>query len=175
MTSAESTLLGILIGALFSWVGSTLSSRTQWQREKWRHQTDRRSDLYQDMFMRTRRLIRLQKLHNMTERTRPTPDEVIELDRWTARVELFASREVDALWDAWFNVHMEGWEILRTKLESLEDRRRYAEHGRRRQAAHAALVDQMRRELEGKPVWKPKRRRLGRAGLTAGTRPELDG
>jgi hypothetical protein len=165
MTSAESTLIGIVIGAALSWLGNMLSSRTQWQREKWRHQTDRRSDLYQDMFIRTRHLLRLQSHHNLPDRPPPpTPEEVEELDRWTARVELFASSEVDTLWDAWFTIHMEGWEIHRTALKSLEDRRRYAEHGERRDAAHAALVDQMRRELEGKPVWKPKPRRLGRPG-----------
>ncbi|MBR7832466.1 hypothetical protein KDL01_04310 [Actinospica durhamensis] len=147
MTSAESTLLGIVIGAALAWLGNVLSSRAQWRREEQRRLAERRTELYQDMFVRTRYLVRVQKLHGIEPHPEATPEAVAELDRWSARVSLFASTKVSMLWDIWFTIHMQGWEIHRTKLETLEDRRRYAAHGTRREQAHEAIVDQMRREI----------------------------
>lgn len=153
MTSAESTLLGIVIGAALAWLGNVLNSRSQWRREEHRRRRERYAELYQDMHMRMSRLRRLQLLHGLAEPPPdPTPQEIIEHDRWLARVELFASPEVSKLWDTWFEIHMEGWEIRRTAT-SPAVHERLEEQIARRDEARDILFEQMRAELEGKASW----------------------
>ena len=41
ITSAESTLLGIVIGTALAWLGNVLNSRAQWQRDERRSRADR--------------------------------------------------------------------------------------------------------------------------------------
>lgn len=152
LTTLESGLL-VALGALLTWLTGTISSQTQWRREEQRQQRERRAELYQDMFMRTRRLLRVQRTYFEDpddEVHEPTREEIVEVDKWTARVELFASPEVDALWDDWFSIHQEVWDILMLGVKTAADRKRYADEKSRREAAFADLVDQMRKELESR-------------------------
>jgi hypothetical protein len=57
MTSAESTLLGVVIGAALTWLLNVSNSRAQWLREDRRQQAERRMKLYQDMLAMTSKMV----------------------------------------------------------------------------------------------------------------------
>lgn len=95
--------LPVTLRALLTWLTGPLSSRAQ-RREERRLQRERRAELYEDMFNRTRHLIRVQSQPSIPA-PRPTQEQIIEPDGWTARVALFASPEVSELWDVWLAVH----------------------------------------------------------------------
>lgn len=115
MTSAESALLGIVIGAALAWLGGMLNSRLQWQREQRRRQAERRAELYQDMLAEQGRLVRAYErtraegMEHMPGARFPDEESADREARYKARGELFASPKVRDLWEAWLDVFTEVW------------------------------------------------------------------
>jgi len=177
MTSAESTLLGIVIGAALTWLSNALTNHSQWRREEWRTQRERRAELYQDMDMRAAHLTRVHRMLEIPGQrpAAPTPEEIVEHDRWFTRVAFFASPDVDRLWTEWFNIQMESLEVRRSAAtDDPQARQRYLDLLEKRGAARTALVTQMRNELETKPGWRPLQALRGRGRSQVPSRQIVD-
>lgn len=107
MTSAESTLLGIIIGAALAWLGNVFSSRAQWRREEMRHLRDRRAELYIDTLTRLDRLERTQFRSHPEGRPGGQPIGILDeqgledFSPWEARIMIYASADVKDLFSNW--------------------------------------------------------------------------
>ena len=146
MTSAESTLLGIVIGAALTWLNTALNNRTQWKRENRRRHAERCAELYQDMRYEQDRMVRDERLiHDEGRGTRPPeprfPDEAWadRTARQKARVDLHASPAVRSLFAKWLDVFEQGSKVGPESFGSWD---------RDIDAASSALLEQMRKELE---------------------------
>jgi hypothetical protein len=128
MTSLENTLAGVGIGALLTWLSSWVQSRLQWTQEEKRRTIDRRTTLYLDMLIRMDEMFRGQQQYIRSgdqPMGDPRDDDEYE-ERHTsydARVELFGSAKVNALWSAWRTLHSERWGLVFHGYDQgLEDR-----------------------------------------------------
>ena len=163
MTSAESTLLGIVVGAFLTWLLGRSAAHSQWRREERRRQADRRAELYEDMLVeqdRVSRQVGLLLSGRLDTSRYPTEDELGLSARWTARVALFASPEVKDLWKRWHVILGERADLEEKYISAsstpgpgrdqmaMAALEVIAEWIRRVTSASDSLADQMRRELE---------------------------
>jgi hypothetical protein len=162
MTSAESALLGIVIGAALAWLGNVLNSQSQWRREEHRHQRERRADLYVDMFARTDEYLQQLRLSDNAEPPDQTLEQIMEDHRWVARIKLFSSPEVWELWNEWFDIYLQRPPVRPTEHSSDEDLEYWGEYNTTQQAVSEALAARMREEVEAsvsRMSVRPKRQR----------------
>lgn len=106
LTILESGLL-VTLGALLAWLAGVSASRAQWRREKRRRIADQRAEIYKDTLVYMDRIRRVRYRNELEGRhgARPAelPDGQAEEERaeWSARIELYASRDVQDLWEKW--------------------------------------------------------------------------
>lgn len=100
LTATESAFLGIAFGGTITWLTGWYGSRAQWGRDEQRRILDRKAALYEETLMTMDRLERAHALEKADELPDDYSDEELRT-AWNARLRLYASGEVVALWNAW--------------------------------------------------------------------------
>jgi hypothetical protein len=135
LTTTESALAGIALGGIISLLTGWIASHSQWTREERRRILDRRAALYEETLVAMDRMqrtwYRIRRAGQGGAHPDEFPDEQEEDERsaWNARINLYASKEVRALWDAWTNTLVVAAQGERKEREALVGRMR-AEVGR---------------------------------------------
>lgn len=153
LTNGESVFLGTVLGGFLTWLIGWTTSRTQWRREERRLQNERRGALYQDMLAEADQISRNVRSLAAAGKLPAAPlagqDQALQA-QWRARVALFASSDVAALWEAWARVVDATWLAVATSAKREGDAAaalmgaEFSEHLERH---FANLCTQMRKEL----------------------------